>query len=167
MIYRSANKPSLKRESKMSKNRISLCNIPRQKPLIWIDFIDQNNESVKELNQFIDSLPVNKRLLLIGKIQELMEMASLGKIPKSSWQLENIAMDPDLFELKWKFMDKEITHIRQYHAEPERVPRVLVALHAHIKETLGSLLEIRVKQNVQIAFARARFNSGQKNQWVV
>jgi hypothetical protein len=76
-------------------------------------------------------------------------------------------MDPDLFELKWKFMDKEITHIRQYHAEPERVPRVLVALHAHIKETLGSLLEIRVKQNVQIAFARARFNSGQKNQWVV
>ena len=153
----------------MKINRTSLCNIPRNQPLDWIEYFDHNHPSVIGVKKFLDSLNPTSRLLLIGKINALKELASLGRIPLDSRNFEPIALYPELFELKWKATSKvgKRVLIRQYHAEPKVSPRILVALHMHLKNLSGSALEIAQHQNIEISYAKLRLEAGRREKWMI
>lgn len=153
----------------MSKSRISLCNIPRQVPLEWVDFQDYSHFSVVEFSKFIDALPSADQIDLLGQINGLKALASYGRIPRKSSQFENVALYPDLYEMKWTFClpGKVRTEIRQYHAEPATDPKVLIALHMHLKNLNGSVIEIRIRQNFEISWAKMRLEAGRKVNWVL
>lgn len=153
----------------MPVNRMSLCNVPRDIPINWLDFIDQKHPSVIELEMFIDSLLLPARLLLLGKIQDLKARAALGRIPLDSREFEPISLYPELFELKWQASSGSGSRvqIRQYHAEPQVIPNLLVALHIHIKRILSDQSIVTELQNIEISYAKFRLEAGRKQNWVV
>lgn len=153
----------------MSVNRVSLCNQKRTWPIPWRNFIDQSHTSVKKFNTYLQSLSEFDRDELDGRIRALRELASFGSIPRTSRQFENISLYPELFELKWTHYGKHKggTHLRQYHSEPEIEPRVLVALHIHLKDIHGTPKEIRANQDQEISYAKLRHEAGRKRNWVI
>lgn len=150
-------------------NRESLCNQKRTWPVPWRNYIDHSHVSVKEFNDFLESLSDFDRDELEGRIQALREMASYGTIPKTSKQFENVSLYPDLFELKWTHHGKHRggAHLRQYHSEPEVETRILVALHIHLKNVHGTPSEIRANQDQEISFAKLRHEAGRKRNWML
>lgn len=153
----------------MAVHRESLCNLKRDKPIRWIDYIDQNHRSVQEFNTYLDSLSEFDQDELLGRIDALKERASFGLIPKSSAEFENVQLYPELFELKWRHFGrvKGGALIRQYHAEPMIEPPALVALHIHLKNTKVSSAQINETQDLEISYAKLRYEAGRKTNWVI
>ena len=153
----------------MSKNRISLCNIPRQIPLTWIDFVDRNNASVTEFDQYFASLSEFEQDELFGRMEGLKERASFGKLAGKVTEFQDIRLYPELFELKWRHFSKNrgTALIRQYHGEPILFPQVLVALHIHLKNVKVPEDQIKILQEQEISYAKLRYEAGRKQNWVL
>ncbi|MGV8912253.1 MAG: hypothetical protein ACOH14_06495 [Rhodoglobus sp.] len=103
--------------------------------MTWFDAVDDDDEAVQELADWLDSLPPLAQVDVVSRITTLEGIASRGEIqvPEdegTSRDLDAIHSDPDLFELKWTLYTK---HIRQYHGEPPQHPGSLIRLHRHIK----------------------------------
>lgn len=102
--------------------------------MTWIDVIDDNHPSVVELADWLSTLNPRTYLDLVGRMDALKARAARGEIhvPEdgSYQELDAIRKDPDIYELRWTLLSKEI---RQYHGEPARHPNHLIALHVHIK----------------------------------
>jgi hypothetical protein len=103
----------------------------------WLDYIDQSHPSVVAFSDWLSTLLPPVQTVLLGQIEALTDLAAEGALiydpdaennPKAL--LVPIRKQPEIFELRWKLLTKQV---RQYHAEPVMRPDVLAALHIHIK----------------------------------
>ena len=139
---------------------------PQPIPLSWKNAFDWNNSSCLE---FLDWLIKQNHVVRdewLGKFVDLRERAALGLLSAGKKEIRGIARYPELFELRWsQITNSETRIIRQYHAEPESAPEILVALHLHLKQTDGEATDIRHWQNTEIDFAHRRFKSCLQKGW--
>lgn len=87
-----------------------------------------------------------------GRIDNLFQKASQGELWESNnnaTPIKPITSDPELFELRHSALSQMF---RFYHAEPERHPQLLLALHRHIKTDGPS-------QQSEIEFAIKRYRT--------
>lgn len=148
----------------------SRCTVPVSPPLLWHDYVDVLRPDVVEFDGWLSSLPDVVREVYEGEIDALHEMAADGEIDETDDQkFEPVQRFPDIFELKWRFRrpGSRTVHLRQYHAEPSELPRYLIKLHLHLKDTSGPKQDVRDRQNQQMAYARLRFVAGQSANWDV
>lgn len=129
----------------------------------WRDFIDDEHPDALALEQWLMTLLPPFRRRAVGELDALLELAAEGKIPfdpaselDPNAQLKPVRRDPDLYELRLTLLTKKIRH---YHAEPHRDPRLLVALHLHIKNGKSS-------QDAAISHARLRYRMGDSRDWL-
>lgn len=141
------------------KGSDSRCCRPADAPYFWHDFVDASHYAVAELDAWLHSLPPFARLNELGRIDELFEAASEGRIAApcddATARIKPIRHDPELWELRYKALSKPL---RFYHAEPVRLPRHLVELHRHIKTTGDD-------QQEQIEYATDRYRISDENDW--
>lgn len=133
-----------------SNDRRSRCSNEEAAPYQWVDYVDQGHPSVIELEEWFQSLSPFARSHEQGTIDNLMEQAQKGKLWESNdakTPIKPITSDPELFELRHTALNQPI---RFYHAEPERYPNLLLALHRHIKKELPP-------QQDEVEFAIGRY----------
>lgn len=110
--------------------RHSRCCQPQNPPLSWIEWIDDDHESVIALADWLATLHPSVRKDILTRIEALCEKAARGELVVGEPEIEPIVTDPDLYELRWGLLSKVV---RQYHGEPPGRPKHLVKLHIHIK----------------------------------
>lgn len=131
----------------------------RSTPLEWRDDWDETNAHVREVQDWLDSLPPVMRTLREGEIEALRILAARGELVEGDTErFEPVARFPDVYELKWRFRSpgKPMRHLRQYHVEPSSHPAHLVAVHRHFKDVSGSKHEVKEAQNAEMAQAKLR-----------
>lgn len=134
-------------------------------------FLDSDHESLVELQDWLDTLSEVDRELVEEEIEDLLEAASRGRIPKPVYEnLVRVGIDPMFLELRWLFRglgkrSKDVP-VRQYHAEPTELPDALVALHRHIKKWKGLTKAQRDElQETEMRYAKFRYIAGKSSQW--
>ena len=86
-----------------------------------------------------------------------------GRLPEENPPaLSPVVSQPDLFELRWKFI-KEKALVRAYHGEP-RAPDVVV-VRVHCKRTDAPVDEQQALQNAEMAEGQRRFTAGERSRW--
>ncbi|WP_243077345.1 hypothetical protein [Microbacterium sp. SS28] len=101
---------------------------------------------------------------VVGRILALCELAASGELHLGE-DLQPIHRDPELYELRWNFGE---TLVRQYHAEPARLPQVLVKLHLHLKHLATESESLTTElQNQQIGYALLRYRAGERTDWAL
>lgn len=141
----------------------SRCVLGRPFDLTWVDYVDSAHPSPIELDDWIDSLAPFARDSVLGQIDALRDLAAEGGIRDGDEsRLKPIARDPDMYELRWKLLNKAV---RQYHAEPRSLPTTLVKLHIHIKKSGASKVETKNLQNSEISQAILRHRGGIASHW--
>ena len=116
----------------------SRCCSPGEVPYIWRTFYDLQHPSVRELEEWLNSLSPFNRMHELGRIDDLFDKAANGQLwdsNDSKTPIKPINSDPELFELRHTALKKPL---RFYHAEPPRYPRYLIGLHKHIKSSPDS-----------------------------
>lgn len=111
----------------------SRCCVEREAPLTWKYYVDESHPSVVAYERWLASLAPFVREHELGEIEELMEAAACGALWESAdakTPIKAINEHPEIFELRRRGLSKAL---RFYHAEPERLPSALVAIHRHIK----------------------------------
>ena len=140
--------------------------MPRQEPLDWMDFRDDENEQTKLALTAILALPEAQQELVIGEILALRERAEMGLIPfgdEDDPDLKPIRSDPDVYELRWRFGS---LLLRQYHAEPPELSNALVDLHFHRKDVSSNDdATISDLQDIEISQAQLRYDGGRSRLW--
>jgi len=132
-------------------------------------YLDRSHASVIELEDWILSLSEIDRELVEEDIQDLLDIAASGRIPRPvEKSLKRLAFDPLILELRWTFrgIERRAVVVRQYHSEPGELPDSLVALHRHIKQWSGLSKEQRASiQNLEIGRARWQRVVGAPTLW--
>jgi hypothetical protein len=145
-------------------HRRSRCTIPRKQPLEWRPYIDENSEGFRGVNILIASLSDLDQEMLVGSILALRELAASGEIPENDEAIGPVRLDPEIYELRWRMSG---ALIRQYHAEPSRLPDLLVLLHIHQKATATESDSLTTElQDAEISYAALRYAAGEKSDWV-
>lgn len=135
----------------------SRCCQPTDYPLEWVDYTDSNHAGLLEIETWLNTLNAHARDHEIGRVEELMEAASLGRLEDSGDErtpIKPIRRNPEIFEIRHKALSKPL---RFYHGEPGELPDSLVQLHRHIKS--GTSQESHVLHAVQ------RYLAGRPSQW--
>lgn len=129
----------------------------------WRDYVDYESEGATEVLLWMSTLVSAVQDEVVGRILALCELAAAGELEAGD-DLQPIYRDPEVYELRWNFDD---TLVRQYHAEPVRLPLVLAKLHLHLKHiaTENDALTTEL-QNQQIAFALLRHRAGETRDWL-
>ena len=146
----------------------SRCTVPREDPLEWVDRSDPADQAEVELVAWIMSLSPFARTPVLGAIAALRELAAAGEIAPLPGQyshendLKPIRDQPEVFELRWKQLNKMI---RQYHAEPAAQTDYLFKLHAHIKTPAQTRPETKKLQDVEIEKAVVIHNREEAAGW--
>lgn len=134
----------------------------------WRDYIDESHVSVEAYKAWLLSLPLKDLEEVQEAVEALRQLAAAGEIEEGEKDdlLGDTSVDPRIFALKWRFFGR---HIRQYHAEPEQLDQLLVALHVHTKpvNTRAPAVwdEVKRKQGFEMSFARLRYVAGFHSQW--
>lgn len=131
----------------------SRCCQPTGRPYRWHDFVDPSNDSVRELDEWLENLPPFAREHELGELEDLFEAAGRGELEDTGDEMtpiKPIRTDPDIYELRRTALSKKL---RFYHGEPLKYPDLLVKLHRHIKVD-------KIRQDVEIAFAASRYHAG-------
>lgn len=110
--------------------RKSRCCQPQNPPLTWLEWIDEDHESVVALVDWLATLHPSVRMDTLTRIESLCDKAARGELVAGEPDIDPIVTDPDLYELRWRLLSKVV---RQYHGEPPGRPNHLVKLHIHIK----------------------------------
>lgn len=130
----------------------SRCSKPDDAPYQWILHYDESHQSIKHLNEWLQSLKPFARSMIDGEIEATFELAAKGGLwkagPRSKSRIEPVWKDPEMYEIRQKALSKPL---RFYHGEPAKHPNVLVSLHKHIK--VGD-----DDQQAQIEFAAGRYH---------
>lgn len=138
----------------------SRCCDPSLGPFEWRDYIDDQHPSVREIAEWLSSLPHFEQEHQKGEIEALLERAAAGLIEDSAdakTSIKPIWEDPEIFELRRRALTK---HLRFYHGEPEELPKHLIAVHKHIKHDSRS-------QQLEIEDAAGRYRAGRPNRWML
>ena len=135
----------------------------------WLEFIDETDQAVVEFATWLMTLIPAARKDLVGRIDELKNLAARGEIvlpedESERGELDAIRRNPDLYELRWTLYTKVV---RQYHAEPARLPENLVSLLIHIKTDTAhpGVPQPHGDQDVEISKALLRYSAGEKSDW--
>lgn len=126
-------------------------------PWIWIDYVGEA-VAVQELETWLDSLGPWAKAHELGRIDDLMEAAALGRLEDSGdavTPIKPIRRDPEVFELRLTALSKKL---RFYHGEPPESPAALIALHRHIKVN-------DEHQQAQVVLAVERYDAGRPTRW--
>ncbi|PPH11634.1 hypothetical protein C5C71_06420 [Rathayibacter sp. AY1C1] len=148
----------------------SRCVHPRQPPMDWHDYVDEDDDAVEHFAEWLSTLKPFARRDVIAMMDTLEARASRGEVvipddARLPGDLDAIRSDPDIYELKWTLLSKKI---RQYHAEPRLLPDHLVRLHLHIKVDSGRGDDSAdAQQQVEIDKAVARYHDGEPSTWGV
>lgn len=137
----------------------SRCVQPRKIAMRWREYIDESHDAVVEYVAWLQSLPEEDLEEVQEAVEALRQLAATGELEEGAdGDLGNTSVDPRVFELKWKFFGR---HIRQYHAEPDSFPDLLLALHVHTKpvDTRNQAVWAVVKedQGMQMTWAKLRY----------
>ncbi|MCS6559088.1 hypothetical protein NYQ31_11825 [Curtobacterium flaccumfaciens] len=131
-------------------------------PMSWRDYVDDAAASSLVFEQWLSTLAPWARVPLIARIDDLTGAAARGEIvwnPDAendpNAPLVPIRADPDLYELRWKLLSKQV---RQYHAEPADPDDILVSLVLHIKTG-------KHNQDAEIENAVERYERGAASEW--
>lgn len=135
--------------------RHSRCCHPQNPPLSWIEWIDDDHESVIAFAEWLEGLPRLARAEVVSRIDVLCDKAARGDLVVGEPEIEPIVTNPDLYELRWKLLTK---HVRQYHGEPAGRPEHLVKLHIHIKADSVRQEASERSQQQEIDWAIHRYN---------
>ncbi|MGD8168547.1 hypothetical protein ACEXOS_015100 [Herbiconiux sp. P16] len=154
--------PKARRDRSESK-----CVRPQHPVLAWHDYVDETDEKVVELADWISSLRPFAQLEVVARLDELEERAAAGliQIPQDGApaDLDAIQADPEVYELRWTVLNKKV---RQYHGEPDGMPHALVRLHRHIKVQSGrNDPTAGARQQVEIMKAVDRYKHGESSGW--
>lgn len=123
---------------------------PQTPPLTWRDHVDIGHPSVVALDDWLNSLAPFAAEHERGEIDDLFDAARRGALEDSGDEhtpIKPIYEDPEVYELRRKALSKQL---RFYHGEPDRYPRLLIALHRHIKTGADA-------QQVEILYAVGRY----------
>lgn len=136
----------------------SRCCKPEGAPYRWAGGLDDGDASVLQFAEWLAGLPEHVQRDAVSRIEALRELARQGSVVlghDEKDQLKAVESDPDMYELRWTLYTKRV---RQYHAEPDRYPSHLIALHLHIKgDTVNrSWTPVRGQQE-EIVFAKSRY----------
>lgn len=137
----------------------------------WRIYLDRSHSSMIELTEWLDGLGEVDRELVEEDIEDLLEKAALGRIPKPVYQsLVRVGIEPMLLELHWSFKGlgrrRNDVALRQYHVEPIAHPDTLVALHRHIKRWAGLTgAQTKDLQETEMRFATFRYLAGKQSEW--
>lgn len=121
----------------------------------WVDSIDYGHESVISLMNWIESLPRFTQLDVVASLESLSTKAANGELVVGEEQIKPIVSDPAMYELRWTLLSKLV---RQYHAEPEKHPELLVKLHIHIKADVTRQIARERSQQEEIETAIDRYH---------
>ena len=106
---------------------------------------------------------MQREAIIVGEIRGRMRAMARGRLPEEDPPaLEPVVSQPDLFELRWKFI-KEKALVRAYHGEP-RDPDVVV-VRVHCKRTDAPVDEQQALQNAEMAEGQRRFTAGERSRW--
>lgn len=145
-------------------HRRSRCTIPQTPQLEWRIFLDEDSDGCRSLAAFLMTLSEADRELAVGSILALRELAAKGEIPEDDDAIGPVRIDPDLFELRWDMFG---ALVRQYHAEPQALPDVLVLLHMHQKHLATESDSLtKEMQDQEISYAALRYAAGEKRAWI-
>lgn len=136
----------------------SRCCDPSAAPYAWLDYVDDNDEEVSDLRDWLGSLRPFARAVAEGEIDDLFDAAAKGGLEDSGDErtpIKPIREDPEIYELRHTTLSKKL---RFYHGEPSELPLQLVAVHRHIKTTSAD-------QQAQIEAAADRYDSGRPTAW--
>ena len=152
----------------MAESRQSRCSVRQTPDLEWRSYRDEKNHSVAAVGAWLSSLNEYQRESAIGDILALRDQAAAGQLVEGDEDdfvnIKPVRRDPDLFELRWSLFGK---HLRQYHAEPKRFPRLLVDLHLHIKHIdYKSRRRTTRAQEIEISYALFRYRVGDSQEWL-
>lgn len=128
-------------------------------PCSWRDWVDDTHQSVLTLEGWLSTLIPVARAIEQGEIDDLFEAAARGELSDSGDQrtpIKPVRIDPEIFELRRTALNKML---RFYHGEPTSLPKVLVALHRHIKTDDAA-------QQDEIEHAAARYDMGRQSHWL-
>lgn len=128
-------------------------------PYVWHQHVDLTHESVVALTDWLGSLAPFARSIEEGEIDELFEAAAQGMLMDSADErtpIKPVQIDPEIYELRRTALSKRL---RFYHGEPDEHPRMLAALHRHIKSGSDT-------QQDEIEFAADRFDNGYATAWI-
>ncbi|TFH51791.1 hypothetical protein E4J66_10755 [Actinomyces viscosus] len=101
---------------------------------------------------------------IAGEIRGRMRAMARGRLPEESPSaLSPVVSQPDLFELRWKFVDARNALVRAYHGEPGDPDVVVVCIHR--KETNVAVVKQRELQNAVMAEGQRRFTVGEQCRW--
>lgn len=134
----------------------------------WQDYVNEEAPAVVEFVSWLSGLHHSVQLDLVARMDALEARAAHGdiQVPEASGlsgDLDAIRGDPDLYELRWTLLTKQV---RQYHAEPGRFPDHLVKLHLHIKgDTVRRDPIAPARQENEIRNAIDRYQSGDALDW--
>ena len=131
--------------------------------------VDVQQEIVETAQQVVGRLGLSKsaamqrEAMIVGEIRGRMRAMARGRLPEEEPPaLEPVVSQPDLFELRWKFI-KEKALVRAYHGEP-RDPDVVV-VRVHCKTTDVPVGEQQALQNAEMAEGQRRFTVGERSRW--
>jgi len=136
--------------------------------MTWIDYVDEDDSSVQEFTDWLLSLQHFARNDLIARMEARQAIAARGELVlptdlRVRGELDAIRADPDLFELRWTMLSKQV---RQYHAEPVSHPDSLVRLHLHMKADSGHFdPSAGARQEQEIQKAADRYHNGAADDW--
>ena len=87
-----------------------------------------------------------------------------GRLPEENPPaLSPVVSQPDLFELRWKFVKEKNALVRAYHGEPGDSDVVVVCIHR--KETDMPVVRQRELQNAMLEEGQRRFTVGEQCRW--
>lgn len=134
----------------------------------WTNAWDLQHQEMLEVDAWLQSLPMALAEAHEGAIDSLCNRAARGKLAATDddTPIVAVASQPDLFELRWKFDSREgddVRFLRQYHAEPDAKPQLLVRTHRHLKWIEGTAAEIEDRQNKSMAVGQEMYNEWLKS----
>ena len=124
--------------------------------------------------------PANRRLhpyqekLNRALFRKRLEKAAQGKL-RPPGELKSLRGGATLFEIRWRDIRvHEVNRlgigveVRLIHAQPEKLDRCILGLHAHEKVIIkGDRVATKARQDAEIDFAESRLISGYSTCWGV
>jgi len=114
--------------------------------------------------------------LIRAKFKKRLEKAAEGKLYPPE-ELKSLRGEDVLFEIRWSQGEISVNEVnrvgipvevRLIHAQPERLNRCILGLHAHEKVIIeGDPAATKAAQDAEIDIAERRFISGYRTHWGV
>lgn len=160
-----------------SDERRSVCASPRKGPpaRVHFCFIDAESVDVRAdvtsvAKQVVAPLGLSglarmqREADVVGAILGRMRAMARGRLPEGNPPaLSPVVSQPDLFELRWKFVKEKNALVRAYHGEPGDPDVVVVCIHR--KETDVPVVRQRELQNAMMEEGQRRFTVGEQCRW--